>query len=156
MGVAGFAVAAAIWWRYFGHVRSDALTLSARAAFLWGYGHLFVYAGIAAVGVGVQLAIESVAPDGDAEAGTGATLVLTAGAATLLAALSFIAWTTADTRDAGVRVRVAATAGLVVLGAIVLALALPAAVMVGGVLVTIGTVTAWQERRTVQLERAPA
>ena len=60
--VVGFVAAACIWWLYFDHVGSSGIELGPRPAFYWGYGHFAVYAGIAAFGVGVQLAIESAAP----------------------------------------------------------------------------------------------
>lgn len=60
--VAGFVAAACIWWLYFDHVRSSGIELGPRPAFYWGYGHFAVYAGIAAFGVGVLLAIEAAAP----------------------------------------------------------------------------------------------
>jgi low temperature requirement protein LtrA len=60
--VAGFIAAACIWWLYFDHVGSSGIELGPRPAFYWGYGHFAVYAGIAAFGVGVQLAIEATAP----------------------------------------------------------------------------------------------
>jgi len=41
-GVAGFGLAAAIWWSYFGRVDGSALHLGARESFEWGYGHLLV------------------------------------------------------------------------------------------------------------------
>ncbi|MBA4115512.1 MAG: low temperature requirement protein A, partial [Rubrobacter sp.] len=55
-GLFGFVAAACIWWLYFDYVESSALGLGSRAAFFWGYGHLFVYTSIAAFGVGIQLA----------------------------------------------------------------------------------------------------
>jgi low temperature requirement protein LtrA len=58
-GVLGFALAAAIWWLYFEFVQPLGLDRARlRAAFFWGYGHLAVYAGIAAAAVGVKLAVE--------------------------------------------------------------------------------------------------
>ena len=54
----GFVIAACLWWLYFDYVGSSALELSSCTSFYWGYGHLLIYAGIAAVGVGIQLAIE--------------------------------------------------------------------------------------------------
>jgi low temperature requirement protein LtrA len=60
--IAGFVAAACIWWLYFDHVGSSGIELGPRPAFYWGYGHFAVYAGIAAFGVGVQLAIEAAAP----------------------------------------------------------------------------------------------
>jgi low temperature requirement protein LtrA len=60
-GILGFIIAACVWWLYFDYVGSSALELSSRTAFYWGYGHLLIYAGIAAMGVGIQLAIEGAA-----------------------------------------------------------------------------------------------
>jgi low temperature requirement protein LtrA len=60
--VVGFVAAACIWWLYFDHVGSSGIELGPRPAFYWGYGHFAVYAGIAAFGVGVQLAVEAAAP----------------------------------------------------------------------------------------------
>ncbi|MCA1716206.1 MAG: low temperature requirement protein A [Actinobacteria bacterium] len=100
-GVFGFVAAACIWWLYFDYVESSALTLGSRAAFFWGYGHLFIYASIAAFGVGIQLAIEGSAepellaaaagapPEGSDAAG--ASAILGGGAAAVyLLAISFI------------------------------------------------------------------
>jgi low temperature requirement protein LtrA len=57
-----WAPATCIWWLYFDHERSSGPELGPRPAFYWGYGHFAVYAGIAAFGVGVLLAIEAAAP----------------------------------------------------------------------------------------------
>ncbi|MGH9211995.1 MAG: low temperature requirement protein A [Acidimicrobiales bacterium] len=70
--VAGFVIAASIWWVYFGafdeHAIDRALASGRYAqvrSFLYGYGHLAVYAAIAATGVGVELAIEEAGHDGE-------------------------------------------------------------------------------------------
>jgi low temperature requirement protein LtrA len=61
-GALGFTLAAAIWWLYFEFVKPIGLSRDRLgAAFLWGYGHLAVYAGIAAASVGVEFAIEKAA-----------------------------------------------------------------------------------------------
>jgi low temperature requirement protein LtrA len=69
--VAGFVVAASIWWVYFGafdeHAIDRAIASGRHAqirSFLYGYGHLAVYAAMAAVGVAVQIAIERAPHDG--------------------------------------------------------------------------------------------
>ena len=69
--VAGFAVAAGIWWTYFENYSEDvidaAITGGTRTqvrSFLYGYGHLWVYASIAATGVGVELVIDEAAHEG--------------------------------------------------------------------------------------------
>jgi len=113
--------------------------------------HLFIYAGIAAVGVGVQLTLESTFPGADAATSDGARLVLCAGAALRLAALrlaalAFIAWTTSSLRDRGVRARLLAAASVVAVAAIESAAMLPAPVVAAGVLAIVVGLTAWQER----------
>jgi low temperature requirement protein LtrA len=98
--VAGFVAAACIWWLYFDHVGSSGIELGPRPAFYWGYGHFAVYAGIAAFGVGVQLAIEATAPHsalalagGAPHSGgydLGARAVLAGGVVLFLAASAFV------------------------------------------------------------------
>ena len=96
--VAGFVAAACIWWLYFDHVGSSGIELGPRPAFYWGYGHYAVYAGIAAFGVGVQLAIESVAPQYALAAGApasegyglGARAVLAGGVILFLLGIAFV------------------------------------------------------------------
>lgn len=69
-----------------------------RPAFYWGYGHFAVYAGIAAFGVGIQLAIEAVSPQyalatGAAPSGgygLGERAVLAGGVALFLLAIAFV------------------------------------------------------------------
>jgi low temperature requirement protein LtrA len=96
--VVGFVAAACIWWLYFDHVGSSGIELGPRPAFYWGYGHFAVYAGIAAFGVGVQLAIEAsvsalalaagAPPSGDY--GVGERAVLAGGVGLFLAAIAFV------------------------------------------------------------------
>lgn len=99
--VLGFVVAACVWWLYFDHVGSSGIELGPRPAFYWGYGHFAVYAGIAAFGVGTQLAIEAAAGAGSvvALAGVAPTggdydlwsrLVLAGGVALYLAGIAFV------------------------------------------------------------------
>jgi low temperature requirement protein LtrA len=83
--VAGFVAAACIWWLYFDHVGSSGIELGPRPAFYWGYGHYAVYAGIAAFGVGVLLAIEAAAPQYALAAGVPASEGYGLGERTVLA-----------------------------------------------------------------------
>jgi low temperature requirement protein LtrA len=53
------------WWLYFDHPAAEALRNTPRLSFLWGYGHYLVFAGMAAVGAGLQLAAETVTHPGD-------------------------------------------------------------------------------------------
>jgi len=125
--VAGFILAACIWWTYFDYVEALALRLGRRASFLWGYGHLFVYAAIATVGVGTQHAIEggvesrvaSVASVLAAPAGfgDGARGILCGGVAVYLVAISAIHSVNRHTvRDGTLAVRVVAAMGVALIG----------------------------------------
>jgi low temperature requirement protein LtrA len=59
----GFLAAAAIWWLYFDFLDAAAVvTRNVRSGITFVYAHYFVASGIAALGVGVKLAIFSVEP----------------------------------------------------------------------------------------------
>ena len=60
---AGFLMAAAIWWLYFDFLdATSVVTRNIRSGITFVYAHYFVASGIAALGVGVKLAIFSVEP----------------------------------------------------------------------------------------------
>ncbi|MEU3659387.1 low temperature requirement protein A [Streptomyces sp. NPDC032940] len=57
IAVGGLLIVFAAWWIYFvvpvhGHLRSS------RQAFVWGYGHYLVFASAAAIGAGLEVAVE--------------------------------------------------------------------------------------------------
>ncbi|MDX3576044.1 low temperature requirement protein A [Streptomyces sp. FL07-04A] len=57
IAVGGLLIVFAAWWIYFvvpihGHLRTSG------QAFLWGYGHYFVFASAAAIGAGLEVAVE--------------------------------------------------------------------------------------------------
>ncbi|HLL98571.1 MAG TPA: low temperature requirement protein A [Rubrobacteraceae bacterium] len=138
--VFGFVVAACVWWLYFDHVGSSGIELGPRPAFYWGYGHFAVYAGIAAFGVGAQLAIEAaaeteVALASAAPAGSdydlGARLVLAGGIALYLAGIAFVDRVNEGAAgDRAVLVRLATAAFLIVLALLGALLSPPAFVAV--------------------------
>jgi len=124
--VVGFVAAACIWWLYFDHVGSSGIELGPRPAFYWGYGHFAVYAGIAAFGVGVQLAIEAAAPQvafalaegapPSAAYGLGARTVLAGGVVLFLLGIAFVdRINEGTTNDRVLLARLGAVALLVVL-----------------------------------------
>ena len=53
----GLLIVFSLWWVYFDYPMDELLTSLPRA-FLWGYGHLFVFASAAAVGAGLGVAID--------------------------------------------------------------------------------------------------
>jgi low temperature requirement protein LtrA len=114
----GFGLAAAVWWIYFSFVGSSALSRShLLSAFTWGYGHLFIFAGIAAAAVGVELAIEGVAGH-HALTATGAA-VLGGGIVAFLLAIGAIYAVAVQAWDAVLGARLgaaAAVAGLALAG----------------------------------------
>jgi low temperature requirement protein LtrA len=126
----GFVAAACIWWLYFDHVGSSGIELGPRPAFYWGYGHFAVYAGIAAFGVGVQLAIEAAAtPEGALALAAGtahgggydfaARMVLAGGVALYLAGIAFVDRVNeGTTNDRELLARLGAAALLVALAAL--------------------------------------
>ena len=61
---AGLAIVFSMWWIYFDQPAPDLLTSLAKAL-KWGYGHLVIFAAVAAVGAGLQLAV--VVHSGEAE-----------------------------------------------------------------------------------------
>jgi low temperature requirement protein LtrA len=91
VAVLGFALAVGIWWVYFSNFDErliDRALSEGRAAqgrsFVYGYGHLVLYAAIAAFGVGLELAIEESAE----EAGTAVNWVAMGSIAVYLAMLT--------------------------------------------------------------------
>jgi low temperature requirement protein LtrA len=63
---AGFGLAAGLWWLYFARFDDDVFNWALaggpdarRRSFVYGYSHLLLYPALAAVGVGVRLAIEA-------------------------------------------------------------------------------------------------
>jgi low temperature requirement protein LtrA len=71
--IAGFVVAACIWWLYFDQFDEAAIDRAIEGgrraqvrSFLYGYGHLLLYAAIVTCGVGVQLSAEQAAHGGGA------------------------------------------------------------------------------------------
>ena len=86
--VAGFVIAVVIWWAYFAHPHAELLERGRLASFIWGYGHIFVWMGIAMTGVGIELAIEAAATGH--ELSDGARLILCGGGALYLAAMGLL------------------------------------------------------------------
>ena len=59
----GLLLVFSMWWVYFDYQVPELLT-SSRVAFRWGYGHLVIFASIAAVGAGLVVAVDHAAGHG--------------------------------------------------------------------------------------------
>jgi low temperature requirement protein LtrA len=61
LGVAagGLLLIFGLWWWYFEHPAEAGLRVSRNSAFLWGYAHYAVFASVAALGAGLEVAVES-------------------------------------------------------------------------------------------------
>jgi low temperature requirement protein LtrA len=56
----GLLIVFSFWWLYFDRPAHELLT-SSKMAFLWGYGHYFVFAAAAAVGAGLAVSVDHAA-----------------------------------------------------------------------------------------------
>jgi low temperature requirement protein LtrA len=55
----GLLLVLGLWWSYFKHPANVGGEQEMRSAFEWGYGHYVVFAAVAALGAGLQVAIDS-------------------------------------------------------------------------------------------------
>jgi low temperature requirement protein LtrA len=155
--VLGFGLAASIWWTYFETMTAAALTRERLgAAFLWGYGQFFAFAGIAATAVGVELAIVDAAEGHGLDVAT--RLAICAGPAAFFFALAAIHRVTATGWDRVLVERALAIA--VLLGLALLGDGLGPIALVGTVLAVFVATAALDIRHTahtpgMQTEAAP-
>ena len=59
VALGGLLLVFALWWSYFKHPAEIDRSLSLRQAITWGYSHYVVFAAIAALGAGLQVAIDA-------------------------------------------------------------------------------------------------
>jgi low temperature requirement protein LtrA len=72
-----------LWWWYFEHPAVEVLRMSRNMAFLWGYAHYAIFASIAALGAGLEVAVESTRPGSSVSA-------MTAGGAVAVAVVLYL------------------------------------------------------------------
>jgi low temperature requirement protein LtrA len=60
LGAAALLLSVGLWWLYFLKSNGPALERRPELSFLWGYGHYGIYASIAAVGAGLEVAVAAV------------------------------------------------------------------------------------------------
>lgn len=60
LAASGLLVVFGMWWVYFDLPAHERLTVTNRFAFVWGYGHYFIFASAAAVGSGLAVVVDTV------------------------------------------------------------------------------------------------
>ena len=58
VAIAGLVLLFSMWWLYFMEHPSQGLAARTGRTFLWGYGHYFLFAAVAAVGAALEVAVE--------------------------------------------------------------------------------------------------
>jgi low temperature requirement protein LtrA len=58
---AGLLLVFALWWSYFKHSAAARIRDSLRWTFVWAFGHYFIFAAVAALGAGLQVAVGALA-----------------------------------------------------------------------------------------------
>ncbi|MBO3749044.1 low temperature requirement protein A [Streptosporangiaceae bacterium NEAU-GS5] len=61
MAVSGLVLLFALWWLYFLTPAGEGLTYRRQRSYLWGYGHYGIFASLAALGAGLEVAAEQTA-----------------------------------------------------------------------------------------------
>ena len=59
IALAGLTLLFALWWLYFSEPAGDGLERRPNLSYVWGYGHYVIFAALAAVGAGLEVAVES-------------------------------------------------------------------------------------------------
>ena len=59
VALGGLLLVFALWWSYFKHPAEIDRSLSLRQAITWGYSHYFVFAAVAGLGAGLQVAVDA-------------------------------------------------------------------------------------------------
>ena len=141
LSVGGLLILASCWWIYFEQPAPEALT-SNRRAFAWGYAHFAIFASIAAIGAGLAVTA-------DHAAGKTHISHFAAGAAVAIPVASFLASVWFAHVRPHVKNRRSAPAFFVAIVCVMIAPALPAGILVIGVV--LATLVAY-----VLLRPAPA
>ena len=89
VAVGGLLLVFALWWSYFKHEPDVSRRRSLSAMIAWGYGHYFVFAAVAALGAGLQVAADTTHDATDLAAGCRG-LTVAVPVAVYLVALAFL------------------------------------------------------------------
>jgi low temperature requirement protein LtrA len=59
ISLAGLVMLFVLWWLYFSEPAGEGLADHRELSYLWGYGHFGIFASLAAIGAGLEVAVES-------------------------------------------------------------------------------------------------
>jgi low temperature requirement protein LtrA len=129
----GLVLVFAMWWSYFKHEPDVSRRRSLGATIAWGYGHYVVFAAVAALGAGLQVAADTTHAATDLTPAV-AALTVAVPVAVYLVALAFL-----HARRTGIILAPIAITVCLVIGAALAAtwIGVPAAVVAMGVLVSV-------------------
>ncbi|WP_431280177.1 low temperature requirement protein A [Leifsonia poae] len=68
IAVAGLVLLFALWWLYFLEPAAEGLSSHRNRSYYWGYGHYLVFASLAAIGAGLEVAVQPGAGHGEVPA----------------------------------------------------------------------------------------
>ena len=133
VAVGGLVLVFALWWSYFKHEPDVSRRRSLGAMIAWGYGHYFVFAAVAALGAGLQVAADTT-HDATDLAPAVAALTVAVPVVVYLVALAFLH----APRTVPILAPIAITACLVIAAALAATwIGVPAAVVAIGILASI-------------------
>ncbi|MEV1241636.1 low temperature requirement protein A [Nonomuraea sp. NPDC050022] len=75
IAMTGLVILFALWWIYFSEPAGDGLEERREQSFVWGYGHYLIFAALAALGAGLEVAVAS-AGEGEHHIAAGARAVV--------------------------------------------------------------------------------
>jgi low temperature requirement protein LtrA len=85
VSVSSLVLLVALWWAYFLQSAGEGLAARRQQSFTWGYGHYLLFAGLAAVGGGLDAAVQASAHPGEVqELAVGLSLAIPAAVCVLL------------------------------------------------------------------------
>jgi low temperature requirement protein LtrA len=92
VAVAGIGIALGLWWMYFIFPSGPVLARHRNRKWAWSYGHMALFASVAAVGAGIRVAAHSA--EGETAIGTVGVVLSTAVPVFFFGALYFTLWST--------------------------------------------------------------
>lgn len=60
VAVSGLVLLFTLWWLYFSEPAAEGLVKRRARSYIWGYGHSLLYASLAAIGAGLEVAVQAV------------------------------------------------------------------------------------------------